>query len=120
MPVEHGKIGIPGNSKHLDSVELINDDGEQVEREVVVQGDSEDFEALRRVDLIPLAARSILYDEEGNAFTITNQVPVSDKDFATLLGKMDDLIHIQKGMLRLLEVAFEDDLSARDVNEGEI
>lgn len=66
MTVEHDKIGIPGNESHLDSVRVDQNPNEKLHREVVVQGDPEDFEALAKVDLVPKASRVILYNNLGS------------------------------------------------------
>ena len=56
--------------------------------------------------------KAVLSDVEG-------EVPITSNPLTDLNVKMDTLIGIQYSILKLLEAAFEDGLSGRDLTDGE-
>ena len=51
--------------------------------------------------------------------TIIPEVNVTGVELKFLSGKIDDLISVQRGMLSLLEAAFEDGISGRTIEDGD-
>lgn len=80
-------IPVGGTQKSLETVELLNTEGSKVHREAVYNGSPTNFDAQQEVDEIPQAARVILYDEDGNAFSTTNPIPT---DVSSTVGLTDD------------------------------
>lgn len=78
------------------------DVSEETDRQIVGIGDSEDNGAHARVS-------------KPSSEMDFYAVEVQDLNVALLNIKLDELIVIQKGMLKLLEAAFEDGLSGREI-----
>ena len=100
MAVKEALIQVGVKDKFLDAVEVEQSDGTPALREAVVQTDAEDFDArvnVRKIDQIS--------DYAGI---------VKDHQLAQIADTMRELLVVQKGMLKLLEAAFEDSLSGRD------
>ena len=69
MSHTEGVLQVPETNQILDSAIVVNSAGEKVHREIMVEGSPTIFEALREIELISKAARSIQYDAAGVAIT---------------------------------------------------
>ena len=69
---------------------------------------------------IPIYKQAIGGDGEANPVGYDNPIPVQDTQAAMLNTKLDELIIIQRGMLLLLEAAFENSLSSSNIRIGDL